>query len=100
MSASDRTFSSITGVENAVLSVVHPVIRIIINKRDSNTMINETIRSLLRLIRPSVPSYISILLLIWTLCVYYTSHHESVKYKVYYFIIFIYFLLTHTIYRL
>ena len=98
MSASLITFSTILGVENAVLSVVHPVIRIIINKRDSSTMINETIRSLLRLVRPSVPSYISILLLIWTLCVYYTSHHESVKYKMYYFIFLCIFSLTHTTY--
>ena len=61
-------------------------------------MITVTIRSLLRLIRPSVKSYISTLLLIWTLCVYYTSHHESVKNKVYYFILLLYFLLTYTTY--
>ena len=88
MSFSVMTFSSITGVENAVFSIVHPVVKKIIIKRNSSTMINVTIRSFLRLIRPSVPSYINILLLIWTLCVYYTSHHESVKNKVYYFIFF------------
>ena len=98
MSASLITFSSIVGVENAVLSVVHPVIRKIIIKRNSSTMINVIMRSLLCFIRPSVKSYINVLLLIWTLCVYYTSHHESVKNKVYYFIIFLYFILTHTTY--
>lgn len=88
MSASDMTFNSIVGIVNAVLSVVHPVVKKIIIKRNSSTMINVTMRSFLRLIRPSVPSYINVLLLILTLCVYYTCHHESVKYKMYYFIFF------------
>jgi hypothetical protein len=91
MSASVIVLNSIVGIVNAVLSVVHPVVKKIIIKRNSSTMINVTMRSFLRLIRPSVPSYINVLLLILTLCVYYTYHHESVKNKVYYFIIFFIF---------
>jgi len=58
MSASVMTLSSITGVENAVLSVVHPVVKVIINKSNSSTMIEVITRRFLRILRPSSPSYI------------------------------------------